>query len=315
MKRTLFFLALAICTVQIHGQTRQAIIRVTPFTGSGMGLSEASMLERLVASYIVELKSFRVIDAQGQDMALLETESALSAGMATTTSAPLAADYIVGGSIGKIGEIYVFTLENTRVASGEKLSVSDTALSISDIVLRARNLTRSLFGVREASLPASPATGSVAGSQAPAPADSSGKAEPATTRAAVYTAPSPAVLAGSWKGDKGLETVRLFPNATGLAVLSGGGTLKVRVSVSADTIFIDQDQPNDVALYRSPTVTLDMARKIAAQARPMRWIFTLSPDGKYLNGIKASVAVSGSGSSLTIDNNYEREALWSRISR
>jgi hypothetical protein len=131
----------------------------------------------------------------------------------------------------------------------------------------------------------------------------------------VYPSPAPAVLAGSWKGDKGLETVRIFPNGTGLAVLSGGGTLKVRVSTSGDTVFIDQDQPNDVNLYRAASVTLEMARRIAAQARPMRWTFTLSADGLTLSGIKASVAISGSGSALTVDNNYEREASWTRISR
>lgn len=272
------------------------------------------MLERLVNSYVSELKAFRVIDAQGQEMALSETETALNLGAAAAASVPLTADFILGGAIGKIGDLYIFTLENTKVSSGEKLSVSDTAHSISDIVLRARSLTRSLFGKLETA----PAGGTPVISQSPLPdglavgaaADASPVAQPPA-----FKSPTPAILAGSWKGDKGLETVRLFPNGAGLAVLSGGGTLKIRVSTSGDTIYIDQDQPNDVALYRAASVTLEMARRIAAQARPMRWTFTLTPDGSTLIGKKASVSISGNGTLLTVDNAYEREASWTRISR
>ena len=320
MRRPMVLIALLVSLSGAYGQSRQPVIRISPFSGSGVSTSEASMLERLVNSYIVELKAFRVIDAQGQEMALSETEAALSLGTSTAVSVPLTADYIVGGAIGKVGDIYVFTLENTKVSSGEKLSVSDTAHSISDIVLRARNLTRSLFGKQDAIMPGTASSGTSAsyqadGSRKPA-ADAAGSGAPiADAQPAIYESPSPALLAGSWKGDKGLETVRLFPNGTGLAVLSGGGTLKLRVSISGHNLYIDQDQPNDVALYRADSVKLALAKRIAATARAMRWTFTLRPGGATLAGMKASVAISGSGTSLTVDNDYEREASWDRISR
>jgi len=309
MKRTAFIIGTMLCftLVSIAAQARQPVLRVSPFVDAGIGSSEASMLERLIASYIVELRAFRVIDSQGQEMALNETEAALSLGSSAPQAIPLTADYIVSGTIGRIGEIYVFTLEITRVTSGEKQSVSDTAVSISDIVLRARGLTGSLFGRQDspAALPVSAAVDRPPSGVAPGVAQSLDRRK----------SPSATDLAGSWKGDKGLETVRLFPNATGLAVLSGGGTLKVRVSITGDIVEIAQDQPNDANMYRASSVTFEMARLIASQARPMRWLFTLSSDGQHLSGTKESISISGSGVSMVVDNNYVRDASWTRISR
>ncbi len=290
------------------GQSRQPVLRISPFTGSGVGSSEAAMIERLVNSYVVELKLFRVVDAKGQDMALIETESALSLGNTTTASLPLTADFIVSGMLGKIDELYVFTLENTKVSTGEKLTVSDTANSISDLVLRARNLTRSLFGKQETSS---------ASTSTPSQATVSDalSANLAIDGSPVFKSPVLATISGTWKGDKGLENVRLLSNGTGIAVLSGGGTMKVRTSIEADQILIIQDQPNDVAMYKSASVSFDVARKIAAQARPMRWIFTLNPDATRLSGIKESVSISGDATTLKVDNGYQRVATWTRISR
>jgi len=311
MKRPLLIVLLACVVFSASGQARQPVLRITPFTGSGVGASEASMLERLVNSYIAELKAFRVVDAQGQEMALSETETALSLGASTSSALPLTADYILNGTIGKIGDLFIFTLENTRVSSGEKLAVSDTAHTISDIVLRARNTTRTLFGKQDGPVAMAPEIQPADVTVAP----SSESPAPAVPAPAVFKAPSLATIVGTWKGDKGLETVRLFPNGTGLAVLSGGGTLKLRITITGDDIVVKQDQPNDVAMYRGASVTLDMARRIVAQARPMRWLFTLSPDGLALSGTKESISISGSGTALKVDNDYVRAAAWARISR
>jgi hypothetical protein len=312
MKHTgLLVTCLLLASFAVFGQTRQAVVRVSPFTGSGVDSSEASMLERLIVSYIVELETFRVIDTQGQEMALSETEAALSLGSTSTASLPLTADYIVTGSLGKLGDIFVLSLENTKVATGEKKSVSDTATSMSDLVIGARSLTRTLFGKQESITTV--AGGSPANLAPATSADSNTSTKvPENT---IMANPGIGDLTGTWRGDKGLETVRIFKNSTGIAVLSGGGTLKIRVAFSGDKIEVLQDQANDVAMYRAASVSLEMARKIAAQARPMRWIFSLSTDAKLLSGIKESISISGSGSKIVVDNDYVREASWTRVSR
>lgn len=308
MKRTLLLLLASAALSAAFGQTRQAVVRIAPFSGTGVGSSEASMLERLVSSYVSELKSFKVIDDKGQELALLEAEAALAQGLSGSVSLPLAADFVVEGSIGKIGDVFAFTLDVTKVSSGEKISASDTAPSISDIVLRARALTRSLFG--QGSAPES-AMATATDPSAPGAAEAAHDDD-----AAVATkTPRPDDLIGTWRGDKGLETVRIFPNGTGLAVLSGGGTLKLRITIADDSVQIAQDQPNDAAMYRAASMSYDMAKRIAAEARPMRWLFALSSDGATLFGKKESVSISGIGASIEIDNGYVRDASWVRISR
>jgi hypothetical protein len=264
------------------------------------------MLERLVSSYVTELKTFRVVDDRGQEMALNETEAALAQGRTGAVPSMLTADFIIEGTVGKIGDVFAFTLGVTKVSNGEKLYVSDTAPSISDIVLRARALTRSLFDQDGAA-------DEVAADPPVAGADNSGSGG-SLSSVAVKT-PTPDDLIGTWRGDKGLETVRIFPNGTGLAILSGGGTLKIRVAIAGDAVQVSQDQPNDVAMYRATSMSFEIAKRIAAEARPMRWLFALSSDGTTLFGKKESVSISGTGSSLEIDNGYVREASWVRISR
>jgi len=311
--RNLMMATMLFCVLSpVIAQARQPVLKIATFTGSGLTPSEISTLEKLVASYVAEMRIFRVVDDAGRDMALSETELALTGGSTTTGTAPIAADYILTGNIGRVGDIYVFTLETTKVSSGEKLSVSDTASAINDIVTRSRALTRTLFGQRDdaTAQPVVPGTGG-ATTTGPAAPGTAG----ATTSAAFRPAPKAEDLLGTWKGDKGFETIRILPNATGIAVLSAGGTMKVRVRIVGDTVYVTQDQPNDPILYRSSSITLDVARRISAEARPMRWIFKLSLDGTTLAGTKESIAVTGTGSAVTVDNTYVREAVWTKIAR
>lgn len=331
MPRIIRIMALLLITAaSVSAQSRQGVVRISPFTGSGIPASELTTLERLVASHVAELRLFRVIDDLGRELALGETELALSLGQQPQALMPLAADFILSGHLGRIGDLYVFTLDNTRVSSGEKFSVSDTGNSINDIVLRTRSLTRTLFGrADEGQAPMALAgvpepgrimAGNEGGGQSslaqahsadsPAAQDSKG-----SQGANFLEKPNLAQVAGTWRGDRGLETVRLFPNGTGMAVLSGGGTMRLRVSLDGSMVIVTQDQVNDPAMYRSPGINFDIASKIASLARPMKWLFRLSPDEQALTGLKESVLVSGSSTSLTVDNDYVREASWTRISR
>ncbi len=301
MKRSFLMLALLVMLgMNVFSQSRQAVLRINPFTASGIVESEVSMLERLIVSYIAELRQFRIIDAKGQEMALTETESALKLGTTTAAALPMTADYIVSGALGKIGDVFIITLENTKVSSGEKISVSDTSLSISEIVKRSKDLTMSLFG-KTPSL--KPVQGSISASV------------PTAINEPVREKPMAADLVGTWRGDKGLETVRIFANGSGLAVLSGGGTLKLKIAVTDDTIEVMQDQPNTPSMFRTGTVTLDMARKLTEEARPMRWVFKLTENGQRLLGIKESVSISGSGQAMQIDNTYTRDSSWAKVAR
>jgi hypothetical protein len=287
------------------------VVKVGDIDGQDISESERDTLERMVASYVVELGNFKVIDAKGTELALSEQEAAVNLSPESAkTGSLLSPDYLLSGRIGRLGDSFVFSLENTKVKTGEKKSVYDSYPSVNDIVLKARSLTRRIFGAEDVE----------ARSAGPAAA---GQAESDAARKAAYPGPGsvPAatsplslnLLIGTWSGDKGIETIRIYKGGKALATMSSGYSLKLKASVQDGRYLVEQDQPNVPALYASASYSSAVAKEIAQQARPMRWIFQISEDRKTLAGIKESVAVQKKpGGELIVNNEYAREAVWTR---
>ncbi len=286
----------------------ESVLRIAPFGGEGLGPGEAEALQNLVTSYAIELRSFRVIDAEGQELALREAETAVQLGIPKDI-APLAADYILSGRSLPAGGLIIFTLELTQVSTAEKHSVVETAPTVNGLILASRRMTRSLLQSLPELGPGGEAPAAGALGAPPAPADLP------PSQAAVKN-PSLAMAAGTWRGDKGLDRVSLFPDGRGLAVLSSGATMKVRARIQGSSIAVAQDQASIPEFYRSPGLDLKSAREVAATARPWKWIFSISTDGNSLFGVKESVFVKvDAQGAVSVDNNYVREALWKRLYR
>lgn len=288
-------------------QESRKVLRIRPFTGDALSTGEATAAQNLVTSYVVELKSFRVIDAEGQELALREAETAVQLGAPKDLS-PLAADYILSANAQSAGGLIVFTMDLTRVSSGEKRSVSDTAATVNDLILAMRRMTRSLFGQDEPSRP---------GADAKAPEPAAGAAAGAKAEGESFVAaPTLAAIVGTWSGDKGLDRVSIFRDGRGIAVLSSGNSMRVKANIVDEKVVVVQDQPSAAEFYRGAGLDLKAARAIAAQARPWRWIFSLTADASSLVGVKESVFVKiDANGVVTVDNNYVREARWSRLFR
>jgi len=284
----------------VMAQDSLRILRVAGFGGDGILPSEAVALQNLVTSYVIELKMFRVIDEGGQELALKEAETAVQLGI-TKEVTPLAADYIMSAKASKIGTIIVFTMDVTRVSSGEKKSVSDTFTSLNDLILAARRLTRGLFDKAP----------NTAFGVTPAPATAA-----ATTDKAVPTnlAPSLSLVSGNWKGDKNVDRVTILPDGKGFAVLVSGVRMALKASIDGAAVVIVQNQPNSPDFYRP--LDLKTARIVAGTARPWRWVFALSADGSSLAGVKESSFISGNEKGvISVDNSYVRDAVWKRLYR
>jgi hypothetical protein len=273
------------------------VLRIAEFKGEGILSGEASALQSLITSYVVELKMFRVIDATGQELALREAETAFQLG-ATKEIAPLAADYILSSRTEMIGSLYVFTMDVTKAPTGEKKSVSDTFSSENDLLLSVRRMTRSLF-----EKPDSPSSAAA------------GANDRSTPKPASNAAPSLSLLSGTWKGDKNVDRVTMLSNGRGFAVLASGVRMSLKATIEGSRVIIAQDQPNSPDFYR-PGPDLKSARIVAQGARPWRWIFSLSADGNSLTGTKESVFVTVSDKGVvTLDNNYVRDAVWTKLYR
>ena len=316
----------------IGAQEGQSVLRVHPFDGDALSPGEATALQNLITSYVVELRAFRVIDAAGQELALKEAETAVQLGVPKDV-APLAADYLLTGNATQAGGLIVFTLDVTKVATGEKRSVSETASSVNELILASRRLTRNLFDLSAATAAGGGGTGGGPGDASPAaeaggeaaPSGAAGLSSPGQGQPASGAAQSPAAyvalptlsqVVGAWRGDKGLDRVSLFADGRGIAILSSGASMRVRASIEGSSIVVSQDQDSIPEYYRSPGLDYAAAKQVAAQARPWKWVFSLTTTGDGLVGIKESVFVRVDVSGVvSVDNNYVRDAAWTRLFR
>ncbi len=306
-KPRLLVLSLA-CLLSAFGggwaQDAMRVLRVAGFGGDGIEQGEASALRNLVTSYVIELKMFRVIDDSGQELALKEEETAVQLGVAKDMT-PLAADYILSADASRAGSLIVFTMDVTKVSSGEKKSVADTFGSVNDLILASRRLTKKLFEKDQDGSASAEAPGTAAPSEnAAAPA-----------RPPANPAPSLGLVAGTWKGDKNVDRVSILPDGRGFAVLASGTSMALKVSVQGGAVLVNQNQPNSPDFYR-PGLDMKSARIVAATARPWRWVFALSVDGNSLSGVKESVFVNvNEKGAVSLDNSYVRDAVWTRLYR
>lgn len=271
------------------------VVELRKISGEGVQDKELEALEQVIASYVVEMDGFRVVDPAGAELASGDPGTPLQARPIPVD--PLPAEITLKARIEKSGKRFVFTIERDDAATGERKTVSERFDSVNDVVLRARSLTRKVFGRDDSSI------------QPPGRAPSGASAVPRSK-----TPLSLEDLAGFWKGDKGLDRVRVSKDGKGSAILSSGVSMRVRILVKEGRVIVEQDQPSAAAFFSSPNFSSDVAQRIADQARPMRWIFRLSDDGDSLLGVKESVAVQrGADGVLTIDNGYTRDAVWTRV--
>jgi len=129
--------------------------------------------------------------------------------------------------------------------------------------------------------------------------------------------PSPrlAAIAGIWNGDKGIDSISLRSDGRGFALLNSGARMLLKAVISGSLIIISQDQPNSPDFYR-PDLDPRSAAIVSAAARRWKWVFSLSLDGASLKGVKDSVFVKVDESgAVSVDNDYSREALWTRRPR
>lgn len=292
----MFFFSFALFA---FAQDDKRVVKIEHFTSDALTESELTTIETMVASFVVELRAFKVISPDASEKSLRELENAFNNGDTSKSVQTLSSDYIVSAHIGKLGDIFIFSMDNTKVISGEKLSVSENCASINEIVLKARNLTRKLFGKDDTEY-----------------AETSSQA---TSQTQVQTKEKTLInienLLGVWKGDKGLDSIRILRvDGSALALLSGGISMKLKIEVSENAYIFTQDQANKPEFYLSQSIPYSKAKIIAEKARAMKWTLSPSKDGKSLKGIKESVSISyNADGSINVDNTYSREAIWYKL--
>ncbi|MCL1818234.1 MAG: hypothetical protein FWG35_04830 [Spirochaetaceae bacterium] len=122
-------------------------------------------------------------------------------------------------------------------------------------------------------------------------------------------------LVGSWKGEGGIDSIRIDANGSALGHLGEWNLILLAVNIENDRIIIRQDEPNSPKLYMN-TYPYSIAAKISEIARPLQWTFSLSADGNTLTGIEESTSFHIEQNEIVSwDDTQARNATWTRTSR
>jgi hypothetical protein len=286
MKRCVLVLILGLTlgSAFIGADDNKPVIKLMPFTSQGIGIEEARFIESLIQSYITDI---------GEVVPYFDTSvSALSP---DTTEEPSfmgldyvgPPDYILSGSINIDQDNRVLALEVQKTQTGETSLYVSVHKTTSELALKARSLVETVF---------------------------TGPVETPDLNEAPPEAVSEAKLLGTWRGDTGVELVRMQRDGIGMAILSSGAQMNLSYSIEGTTIRVVQTSPNTERFYHP--LPFSVAKELAAQAEPMVWVFSLYDNGTALRGIKTAASARYEGNTiLEILPTTVREAEWIKSSR
>jgi hypothetical protein len=269
----------------IEADDNKPVIKLMPFTSQGIGIEEARFIESLIQSYITDIgEVILYFDTSVSALSPLDTaEEPVLMGM-DYAHPP---DYILSGSINIDQDNRVLALEIQKTQTGETSLYVSVHKTTSELALKARSLVESVFTV---------------------------PVEPADPYETPPETVSEAKLLGTWRGDTGVEMVRLQRNGTGIAILSSGAQMSLSCMIEGNTVRITQTSPNTERFYHP--LPFPIAKELAAYAEPMVWVFSLYDNGTALRGIKTATSVRYEGNTiLEILPNTVREAEWIKSSR
>jgi hypothetical protein len=279
----------------VFAQDEKPVIRVESFTFEGLGPQESQIIKTLFESYLNNLGT--IIYPADDDPEAAPGERAGIFEQAVIPHFTFSAQVIFDRDFRHL------TVTVGDLRSGEVSSFSAAYRTTGELVLRARAFMESvlIFGI-PAPGAASLTTENTAGGMERA---GEIRAEPMNERR---------ITGGAWRGDHGIEMVRLWPGGRGLAILSSGAQMELTYTIAGNTLFITQNSANQERYYHP--LPYQVARILAARADPMRWEFLLYDNGMTLRGIHISTAVRYEGERvLELIPNSARESGWTRTTR
>jgi hypothetical protein len=252
----------------------------------------ARTVNDLVFSFVRELRDYHILD--------MRTEP-LPANM----NVPDGTDYIFYGYL--VNQSDGIKLE--LVLRGGPFAITRKISRIYDntnrILLESRMLVRVLFD-QTVALPdpaentASPITGSTVESVAPETASD----------APLQPVSSVDSLAGSWRGEEGVEKVMILRGGRGILVLSSGASLSLDLQISGSDLLVRQKGA------ATPRQFIDLPDPVARQAAdiapPLEWRFMITADQKTLSGTKKTVVIKNDGKNILTMEPQTVTVIWTR---
>ncbi|GHV79002.1 hypothetical protein AGMMS49944_07930 [Spirochaetia bacterium] len=197
---------------------------------------------------------------------------------------PTTPDFILTGSITVDQDSRVLAIEIVKSETGETVYHTSTHKTTSDLTLKVRSLVEAAFS-----------SGTI----------------PGETRGEIIT---DGKILGTWRGDAGLEIVRIQGGGTAMAILSSGAQMNFVYIIENNTLKLTQTSPNRARFYHP--APFEVARELSLRAEPWRYELFLSNNGAVLRGIKISTGVSyGDDGTVEFIPDSIREAEWTKSAR
>jgi len=270
----------------LHAQTPPSVAAFS-LVAKNAPESTAKTANDVVFSFIKELRSYRVVDMRAEPLPL-------------DLGVPDGMDYIFYGYLeGENGGMRLeLVLKGGPWAVTRKISrVYDTT---NRILLESRMLVRDLFD-QSVALPD------------PEQQKDTGKEQTIPAATELIDVPSLDALAGSWKGESGIEKIMLLRGGRGIVVLESGVSLTLDLLISGGELVVRQKglpQPRQFADLPDP-----VANQAAAIAPPIEWRFHITPDLATLSGTKKAVSFTHDGKNIISMENAEMAVRWDRDRR
>jgi len=218
----------------------------------------AQTVDNLVFSFIKELKTYTIFDLRSQSVP------------ADFPNDP-AIDYIFFGALEEVPEGIKLEL----ILKGRKDQVTRIISKVYDninkILLDSRLLVFNLF---DFSVPLEQLARSLP------------QTEQNTEFGYIDTVDS---LAGSWKGEQGLDRVMILRGGRGMAVFSSG--VSVSLDLKIDNGYLLVTQKGSLQPRQFLNLPDEIARQAVQKTNPPQWRFLVSPDKKILSGTKVDAQI------------------------
>ena len=193
-------------------------------------------------------------------------------------------DIIITGSITLSGDERILKLELVNTQTGEITQYTSSHKTTSDLALKSRALVQEALAVNYET------------------AQEREESEPIQEQKVAVT----------WKGDKGIELIRLQRGGTGIAVFSSGAQMMLSYSIRNNVLTVTQTSPNVDRFYHPVPYTI--AKQLVQVAEPMVWELKLYNNGMILRGTKKSTAVEYEGDTVkAFLFGTVRDAEWTKM--
>jgi hypothetical protein len=264
-------------------EENKPVIKLNPLFIEGIGIEESRLIESLIQSYLSDIGE--VINYFDVSLAPDPFKNGGTA-LDSWTQVP---DYTVTGTIHLERDSRIFLLELLNTRTGKTYSFTSIYKTTGELVLKARSILETAFA----------AGGFESGEKPERP-----EALPGPI--------SEDRIAGTWRGETGIEMIRLQRGGRGVAVFSSGAQMVLSYIIEDKILRVWQISPNSEWFYYP--LPYEAAHALAAGAEPMAWELSLYSGGTVLRGVKIATGVQFEGNQVLklLPGGDIREVEWTR---